>query len=168
MVTSTYLKLGKNSLLIKPFQISLEIKLPFLVIIHILSRPPFLICRIPIIAVTASLGPPPPSCPHPRLHERTHVRICRGRYRSAKHARRNDIAVLLLRDWLEQLSLFVDALQVRLAAARALAGKILTSIRGGRECNGGEVIVGFVESAGFGRVGFNGEVGEREAEGCGD
>lgn len=55
---------------------------------------------------------------------------------------------------------------MRLTAARAFPGKLLTNFRGGRERDRGEVIVGFVESAGLGGVKL--EVGEGGAEGCYD
>lgn len=55
-----------------------------------------------------------------------------------------------------------------LAATRAFAGKLLMGFGGVGERDGGEVIVGFVESAGFCEVGFEGEVDKGETEGCSD
>lgn len=54
-----------------------------------------------------------------------------------------------------------------LAATRAFAGELLTDFGGGRDRGRGEVVVGFVESAGFCEVGFEGEVGKGETEGWG-
>lgn len=55
-----------------------------------------------------------------------------------------------------------------LAATRAFAGKLLMGFGGEREHDGGEIIVGFVESTGFCGVGFEGEVGKGETEDCRD